>query len=194
MIYPIVAYGDPILRKPTQFIEKDALDLKKLSEDMFETMHAANGVGLAAPQIGMNIRVFVVDGTPFSEKEDEDDDEPDLSLTDFKKTFINPEVLEETGEAWAFEEGCLSIPGIRGDVYRPEKLKIRYRDTDWNEHTEEYSGMAARIIQHEYDHLLGKLFVDYLPTLKRQFIKKKLTDISKGNVDSDYRMRFSSRK
>jgi peptide deformylase len=193
MIYPIVAYGDPILRKPTQFIEKDALDLKKLSEDMFETMHAANGVGLAAPQIGMNIRVFVVDGTPFSEKEDEDD-EPDLSLTDFKKTFINPEVLEETGEEWAFEEGCLSIPGIRGDVYRPEKLKIRYRDTEWNEHTEEYSGMAARIIQHEYDHLLGKLFVDYLPTLKKQFIKKKLTDISKGNVDADYRMRFSSRK
>ncbi|KAA6440218.1 peptide deformylase [Dyadobacter flavalbus] len=195
MIYPIVAYGDPILRKPTQFIEKDALDLKKLSEDMFETMHAANGVGLAAPQIGMNIRVFVVDGTPFSEKDDEDeDDEPDLSLTDFKKTFINPEVLEEYGEEWAFEEGCLSIPGIRGDVYRPESLKIRYRDTDWNEHTEEYSGMAARIIQHEYDHLLGKLFVDYLPTLKKQFIKRKLTDISKGNVDADYRMRFSSRK
>lgn len=193
MIYPIVAYGDPILRKETRFIEKDETDLKKLSADMFETMYAANGVGLAAPQVGLNIRIFVVDGTPFSEKEDEDD-EPDLSLTDFKKTFINPEILEEEGDEWAFEEGCLSIPGIRGEVYRPEKLKIRYRDTDWNEYVEEYDGMAARIIQHEYDHLLGKLFVDYLPTLKKQFIKKKLTEISKGNVDADYRMKFASRR
>ncbi len=162
---------------------------------MFETMYSANGVGLAAPQIGMNIRLFVVDGTPFSEKDDDDeDDEPDLSLVGFKKTFINPEVIEESGEEWAFEEGCLSIPGIRGDVYRPETVRIRYRDTDWNEFVEEYSGMAARIIQHEYDHLLGKLFVDYLPTLKKQFIKKKLTDISKGKVDADYRMRFAGRK
>jgi peptide deformylase len=195
MIYPIVAYGDPILRKPTRFIEKDELDLKKLSGDMFETMYSASGVGLAAPQIGLNIRVFVVDGTPFSEKDDDDDDdEPDLSLVDFKKTFINPEILEEDGKEWAFEEGCLSIPGIRGDVYRPERLKIRYRDVEWNEHVEEYNGMAARIIQHEYDHLLGKLFVDYLPTLKKQLIKKKLADITKGNVDSDYRMRFPGRK
>lgn len=193
MIYPIVGYGDPILRKETRFIEKDELDLKKLSADMFETMYAASGVGLAAPQVGLNIRIFVVDGTPFSEKDDEDD-EPDLSLVDFKKTFINPEILEEDGEEWAFEEGCLSIPGIRGEVYRPERLKIRYRDTDWNEYVEEYDGMAARIIQHEYDHLLGKLFVDYLPTLKKQFIKKKLTEISKGNVDADYRMKFSSRR
>ncbi|QRR02604.1 peptide deformylase [Dyadobacter sandarakinus] len=194
MIYPIVAFGDPILRKPTRFIEKDEMDLKKLSDDMFETMHGASGVGLAAPQIGLNIRIFVVDATPFSRKDDEDDDEPDLSLADFRKTFINPEILEEVGEEWAFEEGCLSIPGIRGDVYRPETVRIRYRDIEWNEHEEEYSGMAARIIQHEYDHLLGKLFVDYLPTLKKQFIKKKLSDISKGNVDADYRMRFSSRK
>lgn len=192
MIYPIVAYGDPVLRKPTRFIEKDEVDLKKLSEDMFQTMHGANGVGLAAPQIGLNIRVFVVDATPFAEKDE--DEEGDPTLAEFKKTFINPEILEETGEEWAFEEGCLSIPGIRGDVYRPSTLKIRYRDTDWNEFEEEYSGMAARIIQHEYDHLLGKLFVDYLPTLKKQFIKKKLTDISKGNVDADYRMRFPSRK
>ena len=194
MIYPIVAYGDPILRKPTRFIEKDELDLKKLSEDMFETMYSASGVGLAAPQIGMNIRMFVVDGTPFSEKdEDDEDDEPDLSLVDFKKVFINPEILEEDGKEWAFEEGCLSIPGIRGDVYRPERVKIIYRDIDWNEYTEEYTGMAARIIQHEYDHLLGKLFVDYLSTLKKQVIKKKLADITKGNVDSDYRMRFPGR-
>ncbi|WP_221394762.1 peptide deformylase [Dyadobacter sp. NIV53] len=191
MIYPIVAYGDPILRKPTRFIEKEELDLKKLSDDMFETMYSASGVGLAAPQIGMNIRMFVVDGTPFSEKDEDDEDaEPDLSLVDFKKVFINPKVLEEDGKTWAFEEGCLSIPGIRGDVYRPERVKISYLDTDWNEHIEEYNGMAARIIQHEYDHLLGKLFVDYLPTLKKQLIKKKLADITKGNVDSDYRMRF----
>ena len=122
MIYPIVGYGDPILRKETRFIEKDEIDLKKLSADMFETMYAASGVGLAAPQVGLNIRVFVVDGTPFSEKDD-DDDEPDLSLVNFKKTFINPEVLEEEGDEWAFEEGCLSIPGIRGEVYRPERLK-----------------------------------------------------------------------
>jgi len=195
MIYPIVAYGDPILRKPTRFIEKEELDLKKLSGDMFETMYNASGVGLAAPQIGLNIRVFVVDGTPFSEKdEDDDDDEPDLSLVGFKKIFINPEILKEEGKEWAFEEGCLSIPGIRGDVYRPEKVRIRYRDADWNEFEEEYVGMAARIIQHEYDHLLGKLFVDYLPTLKKQLIKKKLADITKGNVDSDYRMRFPGRK
>ncbi|GLU50889.1 peptide deformylase [Dyadobacter frigoris] len=195
MIYPIVAYGDPILRKQTRFVEKDEMDLKKLSADMFETMYSANGVGLAAPQVGLNIRVFVADGTPFSEKdEDDDDDEVDLSLVGFKKTFINPEILEEDGEEWAFEEGCLSIPGIRGDVYRPERLVIRYRDTDWNEFTEEYTGMAARIIQHEYDHLLGKLFVDYLPTLKKQLIKKKLTDISKGKTDADYRMRFPGRR
>lgn len=196
MIYPIVAFGDPILRKPTRFIEKDEMDLKKLSADMFETMYSANGVGLAAPQVGLNIRVFVADGTPFSEKDEDDneDEEVDLSLVGFKKTFINPEILEEDGEEWAFEEGCLSIPGIRGDVYRPERLVIRYRDTDWNEFTEEYTGMAARIIQHEYDHLLGKLFVDYLPTLKKQLIKKKLTDISKGKTDADYRMRFPGRR
>lgn len=194
MIYPVVAYGDPILRKETRFIEKDELDLIKLSADMFETMYSANGVGLAAPQIGLNIRVFVVDATPFSEKEDEDDDEPDLSLVDFKKTFINPEILEESGKEWAFEEGCLSLPGIRGDVYRPERLKIRYRDLEWNEHVEEYDGMAARVIQHEYDHLLGKLFVDYLPTLKKQLIKKKLSDIMRGNVDADYRMKFPGRR
>lgn len=196
MIYPIVAFGDPILRKATRFIGKDEMDLKKLSADMFETMYSANGVGLAAPQVGLNIRVFVADGTPFSEKDedDDDDDEVDLSLVGFKKTFINPEILEEDGEEWAFEEGCLSIPGIRGDVYRPERLVIRYRDTDWNEFTEEYTGMAARIIQHEYDHLLGKLFVDYLPTLKKQLIKKKLTDISKGKTDADYRMRFPGRR
>ncbi|WP_025762705.1 peptide deformylase [Dyadobacter tibetensis] len=195
MIYPIVAFGDPILRKETRFIEQGEFDLKEISDNMFETMYNASGVGLASPQVGMNIRLFVVDGTPFSEAdEDDEDDEPDLSLADFKKVFVNPEILEQDGEEWGFEEGCLSIPGIRGEVFRPERVKIKYRDLEWNEYIEEYEGLAARIIQHEYDHLLGKLFVDYLPTLKKQFIKKKLSDISKGKVDSDYRMKFASRR
>lgn len=192
MIYPIVAYGDPILRKVTLPLEKEELDLKKLSENLFETMHDASGVGLAAPQVGLNIRVFVVDGTAMNEGEKEED--KDLSLEGFKKMFINPQVLEESGEPWAFEEGCLSIPGIRGDVFRPERVRIRYRDLDWNELEEEYDGMAARIIQHEYDHLEGKLFTDYLPTLRKQLLKRKLNDIAKGIVDVDYRMRFHNRR
>ena len=192
MIYPIVAYGDPILRKVTRPIEKDELDLKKLSENLFETMYDASGVGLAAPQVGLNIRAFVVDGTAMNEGEEEED--KDQSLEGFRKIFINPQVLEESGEPWAFEEGCLSIPGIRGDVFRPERVRIRYRDLDWNEHEEEYDGTAARIIQHEYDHLEGKLFTDYLPTLKKQLLKRKLSDIAKGIVDVDYRMRFYNRK
>lgn len=192
MIYPIVAYGDPILRKVTRPIEKDELDLKTVVANMFETMYDASGVGLAAPQVGMNIRIFVVDGTPMNEGEAEEDKEP--GLEGFKKAFINPVILEEDGEEWGFEEGCLSIPGIRGEVFRPERLKIKYRDLDWNELIEEYDGTAARIIQHEYDHLEGKLFTDYLPTLKKQLLKRKLSDISKGKVDVDYRMKFYSRK
>jgi peptide deformylase len=192
MIYPIVAYGDPILRKVTRPIEKDELDLKTVVANMFETMYDASGVGLAAPQVGLNIRIFVVDGTPMNEGEAEEDKEP--GLEGFKKAFINPEILEEDGEEWGFEEGCLSIPGIRGEVFRPERLKIKYRDLDWNEHIEDYDGTAARIIQHEYDHLQGKLFTDYLPTLKKQLLKRKLSDIAKGNVDVDYRMKFYSRK
>jgi peptide deformylase len=192
MIYPIVAYGDPVLRKTTRALKKDEMDVQKLAADMYETMYSASGVGLAAPQIGLDIRVFVVDGTPFNDGEDEED--KDNSLEGFKKVFINPVILEESGDEWAFEEGCLSIPGIRGDVYRPEFLKIKYLDLDWNEHIEDYEGTAARIIQHEYDHLEGKLFTDYMPTLKRQILKKKLSDIAKGKVDVSYRMRFSNRK
>lgn len=192
MIYPIVAYGDPILRKVTKPVEKDEMDLKKLADDMFETMYEASGVGLAAPQIGLNIRIFVVDGTPMNEGEEEDDKDP--SLEGFKKVFINPKILEEDGEEWSFEEGCLSIPGIRGEVFRLEKVKIQYRDLDWNEQVEEYEGTAARIIQHEYDHLQGKLFTDYLPALRKQLLKRKLSDIAKGIVDVDYRMKFYSRK
>jgi peptide deformylase len=192
MILPIVAYGDPVLRKKAAEIEKESLDVEKLVEDMFETMYAASGVGLAAPQVGRSLRLFVVDGSPMNDDEDpnDPDNEYDPSLVGFKKVFINPEILEEDGDDWAFEEGCLSIPGIRNDVYRPEWIKIRYVDEDWNEHVEEYEGMAARIIQHEYDHLEGKLFTDYMSALKRQLLKKKLADITKGNVDVEYRMRF----
>ncbi|HAK80408.1 MAG TPA: peptide deformylase [Runella sp.] len=188
MIFPIVAYGDPVLRKVARPIEKDEINLAEFVANMYETMYESSGIGLAAPQVGQSIRVFVVDGTILNEDEEEED--KDLSLEGFKKVFINPQILEETGDEWAFEEGCLSIPGIRADVYRPEKLKIKYRDPEWNEHIEEYDGMAARIIQHEYDHLEGKLFTDYLPMLKRQMLKKRLADITKGAVKVDYRMRF----
>ena len=188
MILPIIAYGDPVLRKRAKPIEPGSLDVKALSEVMFETMYAASGVGLAAPQIGQSIRMFVVDGQALNDDEPEEDIDP--SLIGFKKVFINPEIIEEAGDDWGFEEGCLSIPGIRGEVFRPEIIVIHYFDTDWNEHEEEYEGMAARIIQHEYDHLNGKLFTDYLPTLRRQLIKKKLADITKGKTDAEYRMKF----
>ena len=180
MIYPIVAYGDPVLKKVAQDIEKGSIDVQQLAADMFETMYESSGVGLAAPQIGKSIRMFVVDGEPLDEEK----------LKDFKKVFINPIILEESGEKCGFEEGCLSIPGIRAEIMRKEKLKIRYFDTDWNEHVEEYDGLAARIIQHEYDHLQGILFTDYLSAMKRRLLKSKLTDISRGQVKADYRMKF----
>lgn len=191
MILPIIAYGDSILRKRAKDIEPGNLDVKTLSDNMFETMYAASGVGLAAPQIGQSVRLFVVDGEPLNE--DEPEEEIDKTLIGFKKVFINPEIIEEAGDDWAFEEGCLSIPGIRGEVVRPEIVVIRYFDTDWNQHEEEYEGMAARIIQHEYDHLDGKLFTDYLPSLRRTLIRKKLTDISKGRTDAEYKMKFPSK-
>ncbi len=192
MILPIIAYGDPVLRKRAKNIEPNSVDVKALSNTMYETMYAASGVGLAAPQIGQSIRMFVVDGEPLNENEPEEDIDP--GLIGFKKVFINPEIIEEAGDDWGFEEGCLSIPGIRGEVIRPEIIVIRYFDTDWVEHEEEYEGMAARIIQHEYDHLDGKLFTDYLPTLRRQLIKKKLADITKGKTDAEYRMKFPAKQ
>jgi peptide deformylase len=189
MIYPIVAYGDPVLRKECRDIEKGEIDVKKLAEDMFETMYAASGVGLAAPQIGKDIRFFVVDGQQINDNRDEHEPS-NIHLEGFKKVFINAEILEEDGEDWPYEEGCLSIPDVRADVYRPEKVKIRYFDTDWNEHTEVYQDIAARIIQHEYDHIDGILFTDHVSPLKKQMLKKKLTNISKGKVNADYKMRF----
>ena len=182
MVYPIIMYGDPVLRKRAKEIEKGSLDIKALVQDMFDTMHSARGIGLAAPQIGKSVRLFVVDGTTL---EDEDEVE---DMTGFRKTFINPVLIEEKGETWEFEEGCLSIPNIRENVTRPEKVKIRYVDEAWNQKEEEYDGMKARIIQHEYDHLDGKMFIDYLTPLKKRMLKGKLTDISKGVVNTEYRI------
>lgn len=179
MIYPIVLYGDPVLRKSTKEVEIGT-DLKELIGDMFETMKHAQGIGLAAPQIGKSIRLFVVDGTVL-------EDEP--SMEDFRKVFINPVIVEELGENWEYEEGCLSIPNIRESVMRREKLRIRYYDEDWNEKEEDYYGLKARIIQHEYDHIEGKLFIDYLTPLKKRLLKGKLSDISKGKVDTEYRIK-----
>ena len=189
MIYPIVAYGDPVLRKVTVDIDK-SYDVKKLSEDMFETMYNAKGVGLAAPQIGLNLRMFVVDGRPFNEGEDMKERDKDPSLVDFKKVFINAEILEEDGDDWGFEEGCLSIPDVREDIYRAEFLTITYFDENWDKHTEEYEGLAARIIQHEYDHVDGILFTDHLNPVKKRMLKNKLAKITKGKVDVDYKMKF----
>ena len=178
MIYPIVMYGDPVLRQRAEDIEKGT-DLSQLISDMFETMHAASGIGLAAPQIGKSIRLFIVDGTVL-------EDEP--GMEDFKKAFVNPVMIEELGSPWEFEEGCLSIPNIREKVSRKAELKIRYYDENWNLKEESFDGMKARIIQHEYDHIEGKMFVDYLTPLKRRLLKGKLADISKGKVETEYRI------
>jgi peptide deformylase len=180
MIYPIVAFGDPVLKKKAIDIKKDQVDLPKLINDMFETMYEAHGVGLAAPQIGLSYRLFVIDGEPLDEEK----------LKGFKKVFINPVILEEEGEDWGFEEGCLSIPGIRAEVMRASKLTIEYFDENWKKHTEVFDGLGARIIQHEYDHIEGVLFVDHLSAIKKRLIKAKLSNISKGNVDADYKMKF----
>ena len=178
MKLPIVAYGDPVLKKKCTEIDQNYPDLSALIANMFETMYHASGVGLAAPQIGLPIRLFVIDT--------QSDEEKDR----FKKVFINAEILEETGEAWAFNEGCLSIPDIREDVWRKPNVTIRYRDENWVEHTENLSGMPARVVQHEYDHIEGRLFTDKLPILRKAMLKGKLDAISKGNVHTDYRMRF----
>jgi len=178
MIYPIIMYGDPVLRQKAKEI-KPGSDMAQLIEDMYETMRNASGIGLAAPQIGKSIRLFVVDGTIL-------DDEP--SMADFKKVFINPVILEELGTDWDYEEGCLSIPNIREKISRKEKLKIRYYDETWNLCEEKFDGLKARIIQHEYDHIEGKMFVDYLTPLRKRLLKGKLADISKGKVETEYRI------
>jgi len=187
MKLPIIAYGDPVLRKKATAIEPDEYpNIKTLIEDMFETMYNAHGVGLAAPQVGLSMRLFVIDATPFSE------DEP--SLADFKKVFINAQILEEKGEEWCFNEGCLSIPDVREDVFRQPHVRLSYYDADWKHHEEEFSGMAARIIQHEYDHIEGKLFTDKLTPLRKRLLEKRLSEISRGIVKVDYKMKFPAVK
>ena len=193
MILPIVAYGDPVLRKQAEPIAPDYPDLPGLISSMWETMYQASGVGLAAPQIGRPIRLFVIDASPFAD----DDDLPEAernALRDFKRVFINARIEEESGRKWAFNEGCLSIPDIREDVSRLDTLTLRYQDEHFEEHTEVFGGVLARIIQHEYDHIQGVLFTDRLSTLKKRLLKGKLTDISKGKVQVDYKMRFPALK
>ncbi len=189
MILPIVAYGDPVLRKETQEIDKEHPQLEALIENMFETMYDARGIGLAAPQVGESLRLFIVDATPFGDDEDLLEEERNLAAT-FKKVFINPKIVQEEGDEWAFNEGCLSIPDVREDVFRQPEITIEYEDENFKKHRETFSGIVARIIQHEYDHIEGILFTDKLSPLKKRLIKGKLANISKGKVNVDYRMRF----
>jgi len=190
MILPIVAYGSDILRKVAVDIEKDYPKLDKFIEDMWETMYASNGVGLAAPQVNKGIRLFVMDSAQIFLQQEEDEkgqypDEPGI-----KKVFINAHVKELDGEEWNYNEGCLSIPKIREDIARPEEVTLEYLDENFEPHTETFKGITARIIQHEYDHIEGKLFIDYLKPLKKKMLRGKLTDISKGKIKVDYKMVF----
>ena len=189
MILPIVAYGDSVLKKKAVAISKDYPKLDELVANMYETMYNANGVGLAAPQIGLAIRLFLVDTAPFAE-DDSFTEEEQEQLKIFKKTFINPIILDEDGDEWAFNEGCLSIPDVREDVFRQPRVKIQYQDEDFNTYTEEYDGLIARVIQHEYDHIEGVLFTDKLSSFKKRLLKGKLQNISKGKIRADYKMRF----
>lgn len=195
MILPIVAYGDPVLKKEAVEIDEQFPALNQLIENMFETMYEASGVGLAAPQIGQSIRLFVVDGSPFAEvDEDEEDDPRAVGMEGFKRVFINPIIEEETGANWVFAEGCLSIPKIREDVSRKEKIRVTYYDENWQFHDEWFDGYKARIIQHEYDHIEGILFTDHLSVLKKRMLTKRLTNISQGEVKVNYKMKFPAIK
>ena len=193
MILPIVAYGDPVLRKVGKEIDKDYENLEALISNMKETMKNAQGVGLAAPQIGKDIRLFLIDASPFSESEELEQEERDF-LKDFKRVFINAKIIEEEGDEWAFNEGCLSIPNINDDVSRNETILVEYLDENFEQQKESLDGLAARIFQHEYDHIEGVLFTDKLSSLKKRLLKKKLENISKGKVDVSYRMKFPNLK
>lgn len=193
MILPIVAYGTPVLRKKAADIDKDYPKLKELLENMYETMYAALGIGLAAPQIGLPIRIFLVDTAPFAEDDVLEEEEREF-LKDFKQTFINAKILDEEGDEWSFNEGCLSIPDVREDVFRKPDITIEYYDEDFKKHTKTFTGLAARVIQHEYDHIEGILFTDKLSSFKKRLIKGKLSNISKGKIKVDYRMRFPEMK
>lgn len=193
MILPILAYGDPVLKKKAKAIHPDYPKLKELIDTMYETMNNAYGVGLAAPQIGLSIRMFIIDTLPFSEDETLTEKEKN-ELKDFKCTFINAKLLEEEGSEWSFNEGCLSIPNIREDVLRKPQIKIEYQDENFKTHIKEFEGLIARVIQHEYDHIEGILFTDKISNLKKRLIKGKLSNISNGKVNVDYRMRFPDLK
>ena len=186
MILPVYAYGQPVLKKVGQVIETDFEGLENLLEDMWETMYHAQGVGIAAPQIGQSLRLFLVDTVQAMDEGEEENG--------IKKAFINAQILEETGEPWVYEEGCLSIPHVKGDVERNEKVRIKYQDENFNEFIEEYDGINARVILHEYDHIEGKLFTEKLKPLKKKMISRKLDQIKKGKVKADYRLRFSKTK
>jgi peptide deformylase len=190
MTLPIIAYGNPLLRKVSAEITPDHPNLKKLLDDMWETMYSSKGVGLAAPQVNKNIRLFIVDSKQIFDNQDEEDkgkynDEPGV-----RKVFINAKIIELTGEEWPYNEGCLSIPKIREDVYRPETVTIEYYDSAFVKYIESFTGITSRIIQHEYDHIEGKLFIDYLKPLRKKLLQSKLTDIKKGKVNVDYKMSF----
>jgi peptide deformylase len=193
MILPIIGYGDPVLRKLCTPITPEYPELEKLIADMFDTMYNAYGVGLAAPQVGLPIRLFIVDTSPFSDDDDLPEEEQ-KQLKHFKKVFINATMLKEEGEEWGFNEGCLSIPEVREDVYRHETITLEYYDAGFNKHTEVFDGLIARVIQHEYDHTEGILFTDHLSTLKKQLIKKRLSNIMEGKARPDYKMRFAKLK
>lgn len=193
MILPIIGYGDPVLRKMAVDISADYPELKSLIQNMYETMYHAYGVGLAAPQIGLAIRLFIVDTKPFSESEDLSEEEQ-TALKNFKKTFINAKIIKEEGIDWGFNEGCLSIPEVREDVFRKEQITISYLNEDFEPQTEVYNGLIARVIQHEYDHIEGILFTDHLSTLKKTLIKKRLNNIMEGKVFPDYKMKFFNKK
>ena len=193
MILPIVAYGDPVLRKVAQEIGPEYPNLEELISNMKQTMYNANGIGIAAPQIGKSVRVFIIDATPFAEDEKISELERN-QLKDFKQVFINPTIVNEEGDEWAFAEGCLSIPDIREDVLRQETVSFEYVDENFKKHSKTLTGIAARVFQHEYDHLEGVLFTDKLSSLKKRILKKKLEKISLGKITSSYRMRFPNIK
>jgi peptide deformylase len=191
MILPIVAYGSPVLRKEATDIDSNYPDLKKLIEDMWETLYNSNGVGIAAPQINKAIRLFLVDTDQIVESFDDEDKRLYPNEKPIKRVFINAHIIETAGKPWPYNEGCLSIPKVREDIQRPEQVTLSYVDENFQPHQETFNGITARVIQHEYDHIDGKLFIDYLPPLKRRLIKKKLEDISNGKVKTDYRMLFA---
>lgn len=193
MILPIVGYGDPVLRKMCEEIPQDYPTLKETVANMYDTMYNAYGVGLAAPQVGLPVRLFIVDTKPFAE-DDEYTKEQQEQMATFRKTFINPVIVKEEGEEWGFNEGCLSIPEVREDVFRQEKITIEYYDEDFNKYTDVFDGLIARVIQHEYDHIEGILFTDRLSSLKKKLIQKKLQNIMEGKTRPDYKMKFIAKK